>query len=146
MGKGKKLVEGRPGSAGEAVGVVRVVDKDKEKMEKLAKGEIMVAERTSPSDVMYMARAAAIVTDVGGSTSHSAIVAREMGKPAVVGTIEGTSVLKDGQKVVVDGTQGVVYEYVEEEGESIADKMEKLAKEKGIHIDPAFLQKMKRRE
>ena len=81
MGQGKKIIEGRPGAMGVAVGVVRVVDKDKAKMELLMKGEIMVAERTTPDDEMYMARAEALVTDVGGSTSHTAIIAREMGKP-----------------------------------------------------------------
>jgi len=145
MGKGKKLIEGRPGSKGVVVGVVRIVDKDKEKLSKISSGDIMVAERTTPDDEMYMAKAAALVTDVGGATSHTAIIAREMGKPAVVGTIEATTVLKDGQKVIVDGNEGAVYEYTEEGG-TVADKMAELAKKKGISLDPAFLEKMKRRD
>jgi pyruvate,water dikinase len=145
MGKGKKIIEGRPGAKGVVVGVVRVVNKDKAKMEQITPGDVMVAERTSPEDEMYMAKASALVTDVGGTLSHTAIIAREMGKPAVVGTIEGTTVLKDGQKVVVDGNEGAIYEYVEEAG-SLTDKVEELAKKKGINLPPGFLEKMKRRE
>jgi pyruvate,water dikinase len=145
MGKGKKLIEGRPGAKGVVVGVVRVVNKDKALMEQVTTGDVMVAERTSPDDEMYMAKAAALVTDVGGTLSHTAIIAREMGKPAVVGTIEGTTVLKDGQKVIVDGNEGAVYEYTEE-AETVTDKVEELAKKKGISLPPGFLEKMKRRD
>ena len=145
MGKGKKLIEGRPGAKGVVVGVVRVVDKDVSKMQQITTGDVMVAERTDTDDEMYMAKAVAIVTDVGGSLCHAVIVARELGIPAVVGTIEGTTVLKDGQKVVVDGAEGAVYEYTEEAG-TITDKVEELAKKKGISLPPGFLEKMKRRE
>lgn len=149
MAKGKELVRGEAASPGVVVVTVRVVDKDPEKMADIAHGEVMVAERTVPENVIHMKRASALVTDVGGLTSHTAIVAREWNIPAVVGTMEGTSILKDGQKVVVDGTEGAVYEYIEEappKPVSIADKMQELAAKKGITIDPAFLAKMKRRE
>lgn len=148
MAKGKEIIRGRGASPGTVVGTVRVVNQDEEKMAKIEAGEIMVSERTTPEHEAYMARAAALITDVGGKLSHTGIVAREMGKPAVVGTEEGTAVLKDGQKVVVDGTEGVVYEYVEEEAPekpSIAEKMAELAAKKGIKIDEAFLKKMRER-
>ncbi len=69
----------------------------------------MVCEMTLPPWVPLFSIAAAIVTDVGGVLSHCAIVAREVGVPAVVGTVTGTSVIETGQTISVDGTNGVVY-------------------------------------
>lgn len=63
---------------------------------------------TFPSLIMAMQRAAAFVTDEGGLTCHAAIVAREMHKPCIVGTKHATQVLKDGDRVEVDATKGVV--------------------------------------
>ena len=156
--KGKEILRGRTGFPGRVVGTVRIVDKDVEKMAKLSKGEIMVALRTTPDHEIYMKKAAAIITDVGGVTSHPAIVAREFGIPAVVGTVEGTTVLKDGQKVVVEGLAGyedakdpetgeiykrpygAVYEYVPEPP-SLVSKMQKLAEQRGIKGIPPELWK-----
>ncbi|MDB5238390.1 MAG: phosphoenolpyruvate synthase [Candidatus Kaiserbacteria bacterium] len=59
--------------------------------------------------VAMMNKAAAIVTDVGGITSHAAIISRELGVPCVTATRSGTATLKDGMKVRVDGTKGEVY-------------------------------------
>jgi pyruvate, water dikinase len=76
-------------------------------------GAILVTEMTDPDWVPIMKRAAAIVTDHGGRTSHAAIVSREMGLPAVVGTGQATQVLKDGQEITVscaEGDEGHVYE------------------------------------
>jgi len=156
MAKGKKITEGLGGSPGIVVAKVRVVDKDWEKMEKLEHGEVMVAERLTPEDTIYMKKAAAFVTDVGGYTAHAVVIGREMGVPVIVGTAEGTKVLKDGEMVVVDGFTGTterglpigaVYEYVEEVPVlSLTDKMEKLAKERGIPIPPGVLEKMRKRE
>lgn len=146
MARGKKIISGIPASPGVVIGRIRVVDKDREKMVKLEVGEIMVAERTTPEDLMYMSRAAAFITDVGGVTAHAAIIAREMGKPAITGTSEGTTVLKDGQMVVVDGDEGTIYHWVPEEKETLSGKMARLAKEKGIQISPEFLEKMRKRE
>ena len=69
----------------------------------LAPGEILVAHHTSPDWVPLMRRAAAVVTDAGGMTSHAAIVSREYGLPAVVGTGFGTKLIKTGQRIRVDG-------------------------------------------
>jgi pyruvate, water dikinase len=75
-------------------------------------GAILVAERTDPDWGPILGRAAAVVTDQGGRTSHAAIVSRELGIPAVVGTGDGTRILRDGQEVTVscaEGDEGFVY-------------------------------------
>jgi pyruvate,water dikinase len=69
----------------------------------------MVVEMTLPPWVPLFPLAGAVVSDVGGVLSHSAIVARECGVPAVVGTTIGTTVIKTGQVITVDGNKGVVY-------------------------------------
>jgi len=76
-------------------------------------GAILVTERTDPDWVPIMKRAAGIVTDHGGATSHAAIVSRELGVPAIVGTGDATTVLRGGQPVTLscaEGEQGVVYD------------------------------------
>ncbi len=69
---------------------------------------MLVCPYTNPSWTPLFQRAAAVVVDSGGPASHAAIVAREYGIPAVMGTGRGTSVLSDGQLVTVDGTSGRV--------------------------------------
>ncbi|MCE4602385.1 MAG: pyruvate, water dikinase [Desulfurococcales archaeon] len=116
---GEVLVRGVPASPGIASGRVKValtVDEAKRKMEK---GDVLVTKMTDPDWVPYMKMASAIVTDEGGMTAHAAIVARELGIPAVVGTGDATNKLKDGVLVTVDGSRGVVYygELAREEAE-----------------------------
>ncbi len=106
---GNVLLEGSGASPGIGVGVVRII-KSMEDLSKIKKGEVLVTEMTNPDMVVAMQRSAAIVTDEGGMTSHAAIVSREMGIPAIVGTGEATSVLKDGMKITIDGFNGKVYE------------------------------------
>lgn len=77
-------------------------------MGKMKKGEILVAHETTPDVLPVMYQAAAFVTDVGGLTSHAAIVAREMKKPCIIGAKIATQVLKDGDLVEVDADSGVV--------------------------------------
>lgn len=72
-------------------------------------GDILVATLTDPTMVQTMIRAAAIVTDMGGITSHPAILSREMGIPCVVNTKEATKLLKDGDIISVDGFKGEIY-------------------------------------
>ena len=74
----------------------------------LRDGEVLVCPYTNPAWTPLFQRAAAVVVDSGGSGSHAAIVAREYGIPAVMGTGNGTAVLTDGQLVTVDGDTGVV--------------------------------------
>jgi phosphohistidine swiveling domain-containing protein len=92
---------------GKVTGRVRIVlDPLKEKNFK--KGEILVAPMTSPEYVFLMKKAAAIVTDAGGLTSHAAIVSRELGVPCIVGTKIATQVLKDNDTVEVDAGSGII--------------------------------------
>ncbi len=106
---GKIILEGLGASPGIGVGNVRVIE-NMEDLTKIKKGDIMVTEMTNPDMVVSMQKATAIVTDEGGMTSHAAIVSREMGIPAIVGTSQATNVLKDGMKITVDGTNGKIYE------------------------------------
>ena len=98
---------GNPGSPGVATGRVRVV-RTLADAHLLLPGEVLVAETTAPPWTPFFERAAAVVTDVGGILSHSAVVAREYRVPAVVGAGDATSLLHDGTLVEVDGSAGVV--------------------------------------
>jgi len=100
-------IKGLPGSAGQAEGRVRIVDSP-EAGSQLQRGEILVAVTTNVGWTPIFPRAAAVVTDVGAPLSHAAIVARELGIPAVVGCFNATSVLKTGDHVSVDGATGTV--------------------------------------
>jgi len=105
----KVLLKGLGASPGIGAGRVVVIF-DASEIDKVKEGDVLVTTMTNPDMVPAMKRAAAIVTDEGGRTCHAAIVSRELGIPAVVGTKEATKVLKDGMLVTVDGTRGVVYE------------------------------------
>jgi pyruvate,water dikinase len=100
-------VSGFPGAAGVVEGVVRVLRSAEEGAD-LCAGEILVTTVTNIGWTPLFPRAAAVVTDVGAPLSHAAIVARELGIPAVVGTGNATSVLHTGDRVRVDGGRGTV--------------------------------------
>ncbi|MDD1669708.1 MAG: phosphoenolpyruvate synthase, partial [Methanomicrobiales archaeon] len=106
---GKVLVEGQGASPGIGSGRVAIV-RDAKDSGNVKEGDILVAKMTNPDMVPAMRKVAAIVTDEGGMTCHAAIVSRELGTPAVVGTKKATSVLRQGQVVTVDGEKGLVYE------------------------------------
>ncbi|KPJ49889.1 MAG: phosphoenolpyruvate synthase [Dehalococcoidia bacterium DG_22] len=103
------LLSGSPASPGAAAGPVKIVLSSSE-IDRVEKGDVLVAEMTTPDFVPAMKRAVAIVTDRGGRTAHAAIVSRELGIPCVVGAGEATTSLRDDQLVTVDGGQGKVYE------------------------------------
>lgn len=109
--KAEPLLTGEAASLGSASGPVKLVS-DASQLHKVHKGDVLVAEMTSPDFVPAMKRAVAIVTNLGGRTSHAAIVSRELGIPCVVGTEKATTVLKDGQEitVVVDALRGRIYQ------------------------------------
>jgi pyruvate,water dikinase len=109
MMKGNILLSGLAASPGAASGVVKIV-KSMTDLSKVKTGDILVTKMTNPDMVVTMQRAVAVITDEGGATAHAAIVSREMGIPCVVGTERATEILKDGQIVTVDGTNGKVYE------------------------------------
>ncbi|MDO8460772.1 MAG: phosphoenolpyruvate synthase [Nanoarchaeota archaeon] len=107
--KGKVLLSGMGASPGVASGIVKLVYTLAD-LEKVKKGDVLVTKMTSPDMVVAMQRASGIVTDEGGITSHAAIVSREMGIPAVVGTERATASLQDGDIITVDGNEGKVIE------------------------------------
>lgn len=102
------VLKGIGASIGMASGVVRILHSPSE-IDRIKKGDVLVAEMTTPDYVPAMRRAVAIVTDAGGKTSHAAIVSRELGIPCVVGTGTGSHFLKDGMLITVDGAEGTVY-------------------------------------
>ncbi|MFW6153255.1 MAG: putative PEP-binding protein, partial [Halobacteriota archaeon] len=95
-----------PGKVSGAVRIVRNLDH----LDQVADGDILVTEMTTPDMVPAMRRAGGIVTDEGGMTSHAAIVSRELGVPAVVGTGNATELLENDQVVTIDGDKGQVTE------------------------------------
>jgi pyruvate,water dikinase len=103
----KHELKGNAGSAGKVRGVARVIISITD-AGRLQPGEILVTATTSPPWTPFFATAGAIVTDTGGPLSHCAIVAREYGIPAVVGTMGATAAIRDGQLIEVDGDMGIV--------------------------------------
>ncbi|QNG35310.1 phosphoenolpyruvate synthase [Geodermatophilaceae bacterium NBWT11] len=111
-GSGTAVVEGRAIGQKIGAGAVRVLS-DIEQMDGFTAGDVLVADMTDPDWEPIMKRASAIVTNRGGRTCHAAIIARELGIPAVVGTGNATRALSDGQEVTVscaEGDTGLVYE------------------------------------
>jgi pyruvate,water dikinase len=104
---GTRTLKGFAGSPGVVEGVARVV-LSVDQLDRLQDGEILVAPVTAPSWTPVFGRIRGAVSDIGGIMSHAAIVAREFGLPAVVGTGYGTSTIKTGQRVRVDGDTGLV--------------------------------------
>lgn len=106
-GKEKQELKGYPGSPGIMQGTARIIY-TLDEADKLQPGDILVTKTTTPSWTSLFASVAAIVTNSGGSLSHSAIVAREYGIPAVVGTGTATTTIQDGQMIEVNGNSGLV--------------------------------------
>ncbi len=100
-------IKGIPAAPGRYAGPVRVI-LDESEFEKIRAGDVLVCPVTSPVWSIIFPSVGALVTNAGGVLSHPAIIAREYGIPAVVATGNATSVLKDGQKVMVDGAAGTV--------------------------------------
>ena len=106
---GEVLLNGLGASPGIGSGKVKIIH-DLNELDKVKPGDILVTEMTNPDMVVAMQRAAGIITDEGGITSHASIISREMGIPAVVGTGNATKKLKEGQIVTVDGFTGRILE------------------------------------
>ncbi|MBI5452956.1 phosphoenolpyruvate synthase, partial [Candidatus Gottesmanbacteria bacterium] len=102
------LLKGDPASPGIKSGPVKIIFKPSE-IDKIVSGDVLVTVQTNPDFVPAMKRAVAIVTEKGGRTSHAAIVSRELGIPAVVGTGNATKVLANGMVVTVNGGKGEIY-------------------------------------
>jgi phosphoenolpyruvate synthase/pyruvate phosphate dikinase len=102
-----KTMRGFAGAGGRVEGLVRVLD-GPDQGDQLQPGEILVAVTTNVGWTPLFPRAAAVITDVGAPLSHAAIVARELGIPAVVGCGSATTRLRTGDRVLVDGGRGTV--------------------------------------
>jgi len=100
-------IKGQVACKGKVAGRVHIL-KRKNQVQEFRQGEILISPMTTPDFLPAMKRAAAIVTDEGGVTCHAAIVARELKKPCIIGTKIATEVLKDGDRVEVNATKGVV--------------------------------------
>jgi pyruvate,water dikinase len=110
--RGRVLITGRSVGTKIAPGKARVI-KTAQHLDEFRDGEVLVAEKTDPDWEPIMKKAAAIITNRGGRTCHAAIVSRELGLPAVVGTEHATEILKTGQTVTVscaEGDTGFIYE------------------------------------
>ncbi|MEW8102260.1 MAG: phosphoenolpyruvate synthase [Candidatus Thiodiazotropha endolucinida] len=110
--KGKVLAQGRAIGQRIGVGVAKIIH-DASEMAKVEPGDVLITDMTDPDWEPVMKRASAIVTNRGGRTCHAAIIARELGIPAVVGCNNATETLQEGQEVTVscaEGDDGFIYE------------------------------------
>lgn len=112
-GENRRQLTGIPASPGRATGKARIIQAKsfsqmKKDLERFKKGEILIAPMTQPNMIVVMEKAAAIVTNQGGMTSHAAVVSREFGIPCIVGTYDATTVFKTGDLLEVDAAKGIV--------------------------------------
>jgi pyruvate,water dikinase len=103
----QRSITGIGGSAGIVEGIARVV-RTVEEFDQVQDGDILVCQMTNPAWVVLFTKIAGLVTDTGGTTSHPAVLAREFGIPAVIGTSVATQRIATGDRVRVDGTAGQV--------------------------------------
>ena len=103
----ERSIEGIAGSPGSVEGVARVV-MTVEQFDEVRDGDILVCQMTNPAWVVLFTKIAALVTDTGGTTSHPAVLSREFGIPAVIGTSNATKRIKTGDRIRVDGSNGKV--------------------------------------
>lgn len=103
------ILDGLGASPGIATGPVKII-KTAAEINKVKKGDVLVTKMTTPDFVPAMRKAVAVVTDLGGRTSHAAIVSRELGIPAIVGTELATKTLKKAETITIDGKAGKIYQ------------------------------------
>jgi pyruvate,water dikinase len=132
----KVLAKGLSASPGIISGNVRSIS-DVSELSKIKDGDVLVTVMTNPDMVPAMKKACAVVTDEGGRTCHAAIVSRELGIPCIVGTKKATHILKDGMKITIDATRGIVYE-----GEVMSDEKESMEGEGKSNLDTTALNKL----
>ncbi|MEM3091353.1 MAG: phosphoenolpyruvate synthase [Candidatus Pacearchaeota archaeon] len=106
--KGEVILTGLAASPGIGSGKIKIV-KNLSDLSKVKTGDVLVTKMTNPDMVVTMQRCSAIITDEGGLTAHAAIISREMGIPAVVGTQTATTKLKEGEIITVNGFTGKIY-------------------------------------
>jgi phosphohistidine swiveling domain-containing protein len=111
--KSEEEVKGNVAFKGKARGIARIVF-DPFNANNFNKGEVLITGMTRPDFLPLMEKASAIVTDIGGLLCHAAIVARELGKPCIIGTVKASKTFKDGDYVEVDADKGVIKRITEE--------------------------------
>jgi pyruvate, water dikinase len=144
--EGEVILSGLGASPGVGSGKVKIV-MDLSDLDKITSGDVLVTKMTNPDMVVSMQKSAAIITDEGGLTAHAAIVSREMGIPAVVGTREATAKLKDGDIVTVDGASGKIYsgKVAETKQKEIASVTSRTRTKVKIMVDlPSFAERASR--
>lgn len=104
----KQIVKGTAASPGKILGQARIINENNLTTE-FNQGDILITQFTSPLFIPLIKRAGAIITDQGGLLCHASIIAREFGIPCIVGTEEATSRIKEGQIILVDADEGVIY-------------------------------------
>ena len=102
------IIKGKVASSGKVIGKVKIINIENLLETNVSESDVLVCKMTTPIFIPLMQKAIAIVTDDGGTLSHAAITARELGKPCIVGTKIATQVLRDGDMVEVDAEAGVV--------------------------------------
>jgi len=105
----KLLLEGQAASPGIGSGLAVIINNPSE-LNRVQKGQILITDMTTPDFVPAMKKVNGIITNKGGQTSHAAIVGRELGVPCVVGTDKATKIIKEGDLITVDGTNGKIYQ------------------------------------
>lgn len=103
-----KIISGSIANRGKVKGIARVLTKYQD-IYRVEKGDIIVATMTTPDYVSAMEKASGFITDEGGITCHAAILSREFNVPCIVGTINGTKEIQDGQMIELDAYNGKVY-------------------------------------
>ena len=114
--RGDVILTGRSIGQGIGAGAAKVI-RDVSEMDRVQAGDVLVTDMTDPDWEPVMKRAAAIITNRGGRTCHAAIIARELGIPAIVGTSDGTKIIKDGQELTVscaEGDTGFIYQGIQQ--------------------------------
>ena len=104
----KNFISGMSASKGIVKGIVRVITSIQSQAKDFKEGEVLVTGMTRPEYMTLAKKSSAIVTDEGGVTCHAAIISRELDKPCIVGTDNGTRILKTGDLVEVDADKGIV--------------------------------------
>ncbi|MBW4545513.1 MAG: response regulator [Symplocastrum torsivum CPER-KK1] len=104
-----QLVRGLPAAAGRVIATAQVIPSNSQNLTGIIPGRILIVQSITPSWLPLLKQAAAVVTEQGGMTSHAAIIARELGIPAVVGAIGVTQLFETGESLLVDGDQGEIH-------------------------------------
>ncbi len=135
---GDLILIGSPASPGIGTGPAKIIFSPKE-IDKIKKGDVLVAPQTNPDYVPAMKKASGIITEKGGRTSHAAIVSRELGIPAVVGAEGATKIIKNDEVVTVNGSTGEIFKgkIVNQASSHHAKKIKKLITSTKVYVNLA---------